>query len=407
MRHAGSAISTLAQWATALAAALSLVPLPGTRFFTGSLFSTLILFFVASQASHTKSKLAGNILLLGTLASLSALVLVFLGNLFSGQDYPPNLETAFVAMAVALSAHSLIKCSLIIGARLTAILAAIPLIAFDYIQRSGQGNFWKYAIGISVSFLILFLLQDARKSFWMVAAFSVVCVSLFYETRSIAALLLLASAIEFSGRKLLAVKPAVRVAIAFSSLSIAYLTFYNLLISGTFGSSLAAGTISQSQGNPLQLVTGARPEAQGNANVIMLDLFRLTPGQSLTFDQAALIRNSFSLSNRDTNSEYVNYLFQANEFHSVFTDLWFHLGLPGVFLGILLIVYLSRRFFDVTKTSSLSSGNSFSLRNIVILYVILRVFSDLAFSPLSDTRVWPLYFLAFLPFVPRGVHDKS
>lgn len=288
------------------------------------------------------------------------------------------------------------------------VLAAGPLIIVDFLQRGYQGNFWKYAVGITVTLLSLYLLKDSSKVIWFSVFVALCAVSVMFDTRSIFLLLVLALAVSLFLQRFARTNTIWKnlVAIGFSGTT--YLLFFNLAINGWFGETLMRLTLEQSGGNQLGLLFGARPEVQGNINLIASDPIRMIPGEPLSSDQISMIRNSFSFSNRDPFSVYVNNnILGFEEFHSVFTNLWFHLGVAGVVYGLLLVLIAIRIAMVANRVKFEQPLMNFDLESVLLTYLVLRIVWDLAFSPLSDMRAWPLFALAFLSLAKKEQYDKS
>jgi hypothetical protein len=401
--------SGLASPLFAICALISLIPLPLSKFFTGSLLSLVLMFFMSREMRlDLPMKLSRRFLWVSFSASGFALMSVFFqvgGS--EGLDLD-NYEVVFFPTSLAISIYVLVKVSRALGAKLTMVLAAGPLLIVDYLQRGYQGNFWKYAVGITVTLLILYLLKGSSKMIWF-SVFAALCtVSLVLDTRSIFLLLALALVVSFFLQRFARTNTIWKnlVAIGFSGTT--YLLFFNLAISGWFGDTVMRLTLEQSGGNPLVLLFGARPEVQGNINLIASDPIRIIPGEPLSSDQIAMIRNSFSFSNRDPFSAYVNNnILGFEEFHSIFTNLWFHLGVAGVVYGLLLTVIAIRIAIVAHRARVDQPPISFDIERVLLTYLALRIFWDLAFSPLSDMRAWPLYAIAFLSLAKKEQDDKS
>jgi O-antigen ligase len=317
-----------------------------------------------------------------------------------------EVEIEYLALptSLAITIYVLLRAVKMLGVSISFVLASTPLIIIDYLQRGYQGNFWKYAVGVTLTFVILYLLKDASTALWF-SFFSVICVvAIIFDTRSLFLLLIAALAITLVQQRLGRGNNALKILVTSAVGGIAYLGFFNLAIGGNFGNGLKSLTLEQSAGDPVQLVFGARPEFFGNVVLALNDPFRLFPGQSLSADEISIVRSSFALSNRDPNSKYVDSILGFAEFHSVLIDFWFHLGLPGV---VFVFLILGGSIWLLTKTFrefKLFDKKTAYAENIVVAYACLRIFWDIVFSPISDARVWPLYFVAMILILDRRHH---
>ncbi|WP_159101468.1 hypothetical protein [Paenarthrobacter aurescens] len=170
---------------------------------------------------------------------------------------------------------------------------------------------------------------------------------------------------------------------------LAAIAAFQLAIVGALGSSIQQTMLMQTEYGPLSILRAARPESGGNLSLVFQDPWRFVISDSVTAEQAAIIRNSFSQVSRDPNSLYVSQnVLHGAELHSIAADLWLHLGLFGLIAGFAAVVlFVVAAFRSVWIPSNLT---------FVGLFVSLRAIWDLMFSPASDLRFWPLYILLAL-----------
>lgn len=389
-------------------ALISLIPLPLSKFFTGSLLSLAILSFIGKEfRSDLPIKLARRFVWVSIIASGLALFLAYFQGGSSQEAHLAEYEVLLFPISLAISIFALVKVSRAIGASMTISLAAGPLIIVDLIQRGYQGNLWKYVIGITVTFLALYLLKGHSRAIWYSVFLSLCVVSIVFDTRSLFLLLTLAFVISLFLQRLAGTNTIWKNLVTIGFAGSTYILFFNLALEGWLGEAVKRLTLEQSGGNPFILLFGARPEVQGNINLIASNPFRLIPGESLNSDQVSIIRSSFSFSNRDPYSTYVTNILGFEEFHSVLTNLWFHLGFVGVLYGLFIAVIALRSAIIANKDNGSDLALGLSAEKILLTYLALRVLWDLAFSPMSDMRTWPIYALAFLPLVEKVRHGKS
>ncbi len=390
-------------------ALISLIPLPLSNFFTGSLLSLAILTFIGKEFRlDLPIKLARRFVWVSISTSGLALLLVyFQGGSIQAVDLA-EYEVVLFPISLAICVFALIKVSRSLGAPTTIYLAAGPLLIVDLLQRGYQENLWKYAVGITLTFLALYLLKGHSRPIWYSVFLTLCVVSIVFDTRSLLLLLTLAFVISLFLQRLAATNAIWKNLVTIGFAGSTYILFFNLAIEGWLGEVIKRLTLEQSGGNPIGLLFGARPEAQGNINLIASDPIRIIPGEPLNYDQISIIRSSFSFSNKDPYSTYVtNNILGFEEFHSVFTNLWFHLGFAGVVYGLFLAVIAIRAAIIVNKENNQYLALGYSVEKILLTYLALRMIWDLSFSPMSDMRTWPIYALAFLPLVEKVRHGKS
>ncbi len=390
-------------------ALISLVPLPLTKVFTGSLLA-LALMFLMDQGSRVdlSLKFARRFLWVSLCTSALAFLLVFfqMGK-FQQLDFEDN-ELVLFPVSLAISVFALVRVALAIGAPLTIALASGPLLLVDILQRDYQGNIWKYAAGITVTFLVLYFFKDASRQLWLSVFLTLCIVSLVFDTRSIFLLLALSLVISLFLQKLAKANAIWKNLVTLGFAGSTYLLFFNLALDGWFGETVMRLTLEQSGGNAAVLLFGARPEAQGNANLIASNPIRMTPGDPLGSEQISIIRSSFSFSNRDPFSVYINNnILGFEEFHSVFTNLWFHLGVVGLSYGIVLAGIAIKIAIVANKNRVEHLRLRFDIQRVLLTYLALRILWDLAFSPWSDMRVWPLYAVALLSLSEKEKNEES
>ena len=134
-------------------------------------------------------------------------------------------------------------------------------------------------------------------------------------------------------------------------------------------------------------------------SLVANEIFRFTPAQELSFDQAAIVRNSFSRSDLDPMSIYVNRILDIKEFHSVATNLWYYLGVAGLGLVLILIIFVAKNASALASNLAAENKKSPNPELFLVVYASLRMFWDLTVSPTSDLKMWPLYAIALIPAV--------
>lgn len=386
MRAEVSSKSAISRSVAVLASVLALVPLPGTAVFTGSVISFLLLlpvFLVYVRARRALLLLIALSMIVVVVSPLSALVAG------ATAEAMPQWDWTLRPLSLACSTIVIHWCAQRIGI-LGAVLFAIPApMLFDWITRSGQGNDWKYAVSIWVTVGVLVAVHRRGLAWKLPAVAAIVVVSAMNDTRGIIAMVAAGAVVELvartGGAKLYRFSASIVGTVVVS------ISAFQLAVAGALGSNIQNTMLMQTERGPLSLLRAARPESGGNIALVASEPFRFVIGDAVTADQAAIIRNSFAQVDRDPNSLYVNRgILQGAELHSIAADLWLHLG----FIGLALAVAFGA-FFLALGIKALRSRSQLT---VVIVFISLRGLWDLLFSPVSDTRCWPLYLALGLYF---------
>ncbi|MDR7162613.1 hypothetical protein J2X12_000614 [Pseudarthrobacter oxydans] len=274
---------------------------------------------------------------------------------------------------------------------MSAVILAIPApLLFDVITRASQGNTWKYAASVWVSLGLLVLVHRMNVAMKVLAVGTIVIMSVLNDTRGIIAMAATGVLVEILSRT--GRTRVYRIAASLIGASVLAVASYQLAIAGALGSGIQRTMILQTQEGPMSLLRTARPESGGNFALVLSDPFRFIIDDRVTADQAAVIQNSFSQVGRDPNSLYVQSgVLKSAELHSVTADLWLHLGFAGLLLSVIFGLFFAYLGFRALSSHRMLAG--------AVTFVSLRGVWDLLFSPVSDLRFWPLYFLVGLAFL--------
>ncbi|MDD9153904.1 hypothetical protein PUY80_15140 [Plantibacter flavus] len=293
---------------------------------------------------------------------------------------------ASLPVALWLSLAILAWCAEQLGARTTLLLCLPVPAVFDLISRGGLGNIWKYAIAVWVVVGVLTYIDGKSRLTVLLGVIAIVVVSAAFDTRNVIVMVMLSAAVGVVST--LRGSRSRRFVIGALAGCVILIAALQLAISGALGAGIQVTTTQQMSAGPISLLRDARPESAGNLSLIAENPLRVPDSSGVSSREAAVIRSSFSGVDRDPFSQYVtvNVISRA-EFHSVTVDAWFHMGLAGVIfsialaaLAIWMLAGLIRRPYPLAVLASFGA---------------LRILWDLLFSPVSDTRFWPVYLLAF------------
>ncbi|MEW9872759.1 hypothetical protein [Arthrobacter sp. HS15c] len=375
----------------------ALVPLPGVNIFTGSILAACLLFPVLIAFLRYERRLLKFVWLAMAVVVMSPLSAALAGASEAGM---PQWEWVTRPLSLAISVIVIYWSSQTIGVTLSVILAIPGPMLFDLVTRSSQGNNWKYAASVWVTVGLLVLVHKLGLVWKMAAVFAIVILSALNDTRGIIIMVAAGALVELLSRT----GKARMYRVVTSSIATLLLVWsiFQLALAGVLGSNIQHTMIMQTQRGPMALLRTARPESGGNISLVFSDPLRFIISDSVTAEQAAIVRNSFAQVDRDPNSLYVDRgILHGAELHSVAADLWLHLGTVGLLLAVLFF-----GFFLLLGFQGLRSNLPLTT---VVVFIALRGMWDLLFSPVSDTRFWPLFMVLGLVFMSleKGSNAKT
>lgn len=374
----------LVRFVAIIAAVIALLPIPG-----GGQLSASAALCAALAPVIYRTVRRSTLLSAGFWISAMCLLVPPIQRSLSG-SFPLNppgvFDTATLPIALWLSLAILAWCAEQLGARTTLLLCLPVPAVFDLVSRGGLGNVWKYAIAVWVVAGVLTYIDGKRRVTFLLGVVAIVAVSAAFDTRNVIVMVMLSAAVGLvstlrgSRSRRFVIGALVGCAILIAALQLA--------ISGALGAGIQITTKQQMSSGPISLLRDARPESAGNLSLIAENPLRVPDSSGVSSREAAVIRSSFSGVDRDPFSQYVtvNVISRA-EFHSVAVDAWFHMGLAGVISSIALASLAIWMLASLVR-------NPYPLA-VLASFGALRILWDLLFSPVSDTRFWPIYLLAF------------
>jgi hypothetical protein len=292
------------------------------------------------------------------------------------------LGTGFLALLWARS---------VVGARLVVLTYGVGTLAtlVAGFAQVGADNPWKF--GYALPAILILLSQKhvyQRPVVECGALLALAAMSVLNDSRSLAAMLIIAAAVRF------AVRPArtesrssVRVAVGIGLISIGGFYLVQAMIAeGMLGEAAQARTQQQSElaGNVL---LGGRPEAGAAVALVVRNPLGYGAGALPTPHDIQVAKEGMSSLNYDPDNGYVeHYMFGYGfEVHSLAGDLWIRYGLVGLVLAFGCVLLVSHGMVDALRHGAASG---------VMLFLAVRTIWDFAFSPFTTVMTTLMLALA-------------
>ncbi|TFV84148.1 hypothetical protein E4V99_03495 [Microbacterium sp. dk485] len=259
------------------------------------------------------------------------------------------------------------------------------------------GFAWKGTLGIFVTgFLLILLARHAFLSF--AALFLVVIASFLSDARSMAVAAVAALIVQvILSAKGVRRRAFWRAAALAAGIGAALLIAPRLLTSGIAGAATQARTLDQlSRGN---LIFGVRAEWAATIELLQQRPLGFGIGVQPSPSDAGGAIGAVQAAGGDYTAAYFSQVVLGDrvDLHSTAANLWFHFGLAGIAVAILLAVILLRGIRDSSATAAtLGMGG---------IFLMLMAFWDLLFSPMADLgRLLAGVIIALsVAFLSRGV----
>lgn len=324
--------------------------------------------------------------------------LVNMSNLRSDTARVVLLATGCLAL---LWARSVIGSRLVVLTYGTGTLLTL-LVGFDQV---GADNPWKFGYAIP-AILILLSLKPVHERIVpeFVALLALAAMSVLNDSRSLAAMLIIAAAIRFVVRPARSgSRSSVRIGVGIALISVGgFFLVQAMIAEGMLGEAAQLRTEQQAElgGNVL---VGGRPEAGASVALVTRTPLGYGAGALPTPADVLAAKEGMSALGYDPNNGYVErYLFgDGFEVHSLAGDLWIRYGLLGLALAIVCAVVVAHGTVDALRHGTASG---------VMLFLAIRTVWDFAFSPFGTVMTTLLLALAVClpPTIERrrpGPHD--
>lgn len=289
----------------------------------------------------------------------------------------------------------------VLGSRLVVLLYGLGVLAtvlVGFAPVNGD-NPWKFSFSVPGVLLLLSLKRIyGRPVPELGALLLLAAMSALNDSRSLAAMLIIAAAIRFAVRPAKAgstSRSSVRVAVGITLISIGGFYLVQAMISeGMLGEAAQERTEQQTElgGNVL---TGGRPEAGAAVALVTSNPLGYGAGAVPTPADVLVAKEGMSALNYDPNNGYVErYLFgDGFEVHSLVGDLWIRYGVVGLALAVVCALLVGHGMVDALRRGAASG---------VMLFLAVRTLWDFAFSPYATVMTTLMLALAIcLPRAPE------
>jgi hypothetical protein len=238
---------------------------------------------------------------------------------------------------------------------------------------------WKGSIGFYATLFVLSVLSQAPLFFTRAALAGAAILSTLFDARSMAVIIGLTFVATFVSRRALAwaTRRPLRALLVISAAASAGAFFaIQAMQSGLLGATVQLRTLDQMRNG--SLLTGARAEWAATIELVQIHPFgygtgvRVEPG--LQSDAVSAVRAAGG----DAGASYFRIMVfgERTDLHSQTADLWFHFGVPGVIVALLMLLIL------ITAAPHLiGQVRNFGAAPIMVALVALW---DICFSPMAD-----------------------
>jgi hypothetical protein len=355
-----------------------LVKVPGFSLFPASLVLAALLLPVIAR-SFRATRLVMALTTVTGLAVLSGFVLSLAVprevGAAGGLDVavPLVLWLCCIPVLVALGVWAMER----VGIQKGMVLLFLGALASSLINAGTIG--WKGSIGLYATLVVLSVFSQSPLFFSRAALAGSAILSIMFDARSMAVIIGLTFVATFVGRRALAwaTRRPLRALVVISAASSAAAFFsIQAMQSGILGATVQLRTLDQMRNG--SLLTGARAEWAATFELFQNRLLgfgtgvRVEPG--LQSDAVSAVRAAGG----DAGASYFRIMVfgERTDLHSQTADLWFHFGVPGVFVALLMLLIL------ITAAPHLiGQVRNFGAAPVMVALVALW---DICFSPMAD-----------------------
>lgn len=270
----------------------------------------------------------------------------------------------------------------------TSVAFAVGLAASIPLHVSDDPNFWRFTLSIPLGVLVLTLCSLTDRLMLTLSVIGALAVvGLLNDSRSNSAFLLLTAVVLIWQRLSVVGSRRARgwggvISLAAAGAAIAML-LQAAILEGYFGEVTQARTAEQIERGG-SVVVGGRPELAASMALIARYPWGLGSGIKASYDDVQTAKSAMAGIGYDPNNGYVErFMFGTGiEVHSVIGDFWIWFGLAGTALVVAILILLG---------TAIKRGYVAGALTPVLVYLVLRAFWDLPFSPFdSALRLWPL-----------------
>lgn len=270
----------------------------------------------------------------------------------------------------------------------TSVAFAVGLAASIPLHVSDDPNFWRFTLSIPLGVLVLTLCSLTDRLMLTLSVIGALAVvGLLNDSRSNSAFLLLTAVVLIWQRLSVVGSRRARgwggvISLAAAGAAIAML-LQAAILEGYFGEVTQARTAEQIERGG-SVVVGGRPELAASVALIARYPWGLGSGIKASYDDVQTAKSAMAGIGYDPNNGYVErFMFGTGiEVHSVIGDFWIWFGLAGTAVVVAILILLG---------TAIKRGYVAGALTPVLVYLVLRAFWDLPFSPFdSALRLWPL-----------------
>lgn len=270
----------------------------------------------------------------------------------------------------------------------TSVAFAVGLAASIPLHVSDDPNFWRFTLSIPLGVLVLTLCSLTDRLMLTLSVIGALAVvGLLNDSRSNSAFLLLTAVVLIWQRLSVVGSRRARgwggvISLAAAGAAIAML-LQAAILEGYFGEVTQARTAEQIERGG-SVVVGGRPEIAASVALIARYPWGLGSGIKASYDDVQTAKSAMAGIGYDPNNGYVErFMFGTGiEVHSVIGDFWIWFGLAGTAVVVAILILLG---------TAIKRGYVAGALTPVLVYLVLRAFWDLPFSPFdSALRLWPL-----------------
>lgn len=329
------------------------------------------------------------------IAALSGIILTAFSAGFASTDMRMLASNVVQVLGLGVVLVSLLWARSIVGSRAVVLAYGVGTLLSLAARGINFDNPWKFSFSVPVILIVLSLPWVYGKRWPQAIAITILCaVSVLNDSRSLSGMLLIALLLTLTQGSERRAPRGARVALVFGRMALIAIAGYLLaqaaILEGLLGELAQSRTESQISASGSALA-GGRPEMGAAVALIVSRPAGFGAGTLPSGADVLTAQSGMNELGYNPNNGYVtNYMFGAGfEVHSVIGDLWLRFGLGGLALALAILILsvwgLSR---------SLASG----LASTVMVFVVIRLLWDLAFSPFDSALLTlPLALALVLP----------
>lgn len=316
-----------------------------------------------------------------------------------------GIRLVLLFLNAGVSLYILLWSRAAIGARITAVLYALGLIAEAVLSQLAftSPNPWKYLFAFPVAIILLTLARSRPQA--VIILLLIAAISVFDDSRSFTAMTIMALIAILVTPKTSGFSRGVRLrailVIGLSTVGV-YFLLSEAFLRGWLGKRLQEVAIRQTRGGEVSLLVGGRPEWGAAVELFWARPIGFGPGViPNTVDVHSGVTGLVALGVNQDHPYVREYLFNNRlEVHSVTGDLWLLFGLAGLALACVIVWFL--------VAGLMRGSNQADLGAVGVLVGFIALW-DMAFSPIANIRNVVLALALLMSLRPKesGVKPQA